>query len=153
MCIFRGTFIPCKLFFSFLRWGETESTWYCGHFWPTVPAPDDRWRWLWSSRWNENTDDGVRSQNRTCKGTNMQYISLWHKHMIRSSRRVPSRYLVKFLHLSPFSYCVNKTHLMSCLCTYLSSDICDLLLGYCQNSTERCNIVKTNGIGTTLQVS
>jgi hypothetical protein len=22
--------------------------------WPIVPAPDDRWWWLWSSRWNEN---------------------------------------------------------------------------------------------------
>jgi hypothetical protein len=21
--------------------GETESTWYCGHYWPIVPAPDD----------------------------------------------------------------------------------------------------------------
>jgi hypothetical protein len=29
------------LLFYFL-WGETESTWYCGHYWPTVPAPDDR---------------------------------------------------------------------------------------------------------------
>jgi hypothetical protein len=22
---------------------------YCGHFWPIVPAPDDRWRWLCSN--------------------------------------------------------------------------------------------------------
>jgi hypothetical protein len=22
--------------------------------WPIVPAPYDRWRWVWSSRWNEN---------------------------------------------------------------------------------------------------
>jgi hypothetical protein len=29
-------------FFSFLEWGETESTWYFGHYWPIVPAPDDR---------------------------------------------------------------------------------------------------------------
>jgi hypothetical protein len=29
--------------FSFSRWGETESTWYVGHCWPIVPAPDDRW--------------------------------------------------------------------------------------------------------------
>jgi hypothetical protein len=21
---------------------ETESTWYCGHYWPIVPVPDDR---------------------------------------------------------------------------------------------------------------
>jgi hypothetical protein len=28
--------------FSFLGWGETESTWYVGHNWPIVPAPGDR---------------------------------------------------------------------------------------------------------------
>jgi hypothetical protein len=34
---------------------------YCGHFWPFVPAPDDRWGWLWSiggmkiSRGNRST--------------------------------------------------------------------------------------------------
>jgi hypothetical protein len=22
--------------------------------WPIVPAPDDRWWWVWSGRWNEN---------------------------------------------------------------------------------------------------
>jgi hypothetical protein len=29
-------------FFSFLKWGDTESTWYCGHYWPIIPDPDDR---------------------------------------------------------------------------------------------------------------
>jgi hypothetical protein len=29
-------------FFSFLGWGETDSTWYVGHYWPIAPAPDDR---------------------------------------------------------------------------------------------------------------
>jgi hypothetical protein len=28
-------------FFSYSGWGETESTWYVGHCWPIVPAPDD----------------------------------------------------------------------------------------------------------------
>jgi hypothetical protein len=42
------------VFFSLLGWGETESTWYVGHHWPIVSAPDDRWLWVWSSRWNEN---------------------------------------------------------------------------------------------------
>jgi hypothetical protein len=23
------------------EWGETESTGYCGHYWPIVPAPGD----------------------------------------------------------------------------------------------------------------
>jgi hypothetical protein len=33
---------PEVFFFSFFEWGETESTWYVGHCWPIVPAPDDR---------------------------------------------------------------------------------------------------------------
>jgi hypothetical protein len=41
-------------FFSFSGWGETESTWYVGHCWPIVTAPDDRWWRLWSSWWNED---------------------------------------------------------------------------------------------------
>jgi hypothetical protein len=39
------TFYKKVFFFSFSGWGETESTWYVGHCWPIVPAPDDRWWW------------------------------------------------------------------------------------------------------------
>jgi hypothetical protein len=42
------------IFYYYSWWCETEFTWYCGHFWPIVPAPDDRWGWLWSSWWNED---------------------------------------------------------------------------------------------------
>jgi hypothetical protein len=38
-------------FFSFLGWGETESTWYVGHWLASCTSPG--W-WVWSSRWNEN---------------------------------------------------------------------------------------------------
>jgi hypothetical protein len=27
---------------------------YCGHSWPIVPAPRDRWWWLWSNWWDED---------------------------------------------------------------------------------------------------
>jgi hypothetical protein len=49
--------IALMLFYYFLFLvGETESTGYCGHHWPIVPAPDDtrRWWWLWNNRWNED---------------------------------------------------------------------------------------------------
>jgi hypothetical protein len=42
------------IFFYFFSWVETESTWYAGHYWPIVPDPGDRWRWLWSNRWDVN---------------------------------------------------------------------------------------------------
>jgi hypothetical protein len=37
-------------FFKFVRWDFG----YCGHYWPIVPAPDDRWGWLWRNWWNED---------------------------------------------------------------------------------------------------
>jgi hypothetical protein len=37
-------------FFYFMRWDFG----YCRHYWPIVPAPDDRWWWLWRNWWNEN---------------------------------------------------------------------------------------------------
>jgi hypothetical protein len=33
-----------------LRWDYG----YCGHYWPIVPAPDNRWWWLWRTWWNED---------------------------------------------------------------------------------------------------
>jgi hypothetical protein len=33
-------------------WGGTNNPRYCGHFWPIVQTPDDRWGWLWSNWWN-----------------------------------------------------------------------------------------------------
>jgi hypothetical protein len=39
---------------------------YCGHFWPIVPAPDDRWGWLWSKWWNEDWQRKPRYSEKTC---------------------------------------------------------------------------------------
>jgi hypothetical protein len=58
--------VVCRLFFfSFSGWGETESTWYVGHFWSIVPAPDDRW-WLWSSWRNEDWQGKPKYSEKTC---------------------------------------------------------------------------------------
>jgi hypothetical protein len=57
--------IPRVFLFNFSGWGETESTWYVGHCWPTIPAPDDRW-WLWSSWWNEDWQEKPKYSEKTC---------------------------------------------------------------------------------------
>jgi hypothetical protein len=44
---------------------DTESTWYVGHCWPIVPAPDYRW-WLWSSWWNEDWQGKPKYSEKTC---------------------------------------------------------------------------------------
>jgi hypothetical protein len=58
------------VFFLFLLllvgWDWRESTWYCGHYWPIVQAPDDRWWWLWSNWWNENWQGKPKYSEKTC---------------------------------------------------------------------------------------
>jgi hypothetical protein len=58
-------FLALKHKFTFL-WGGTKSTWYCGHFWPIVPAPDDRWGWLWSNWWYEDWQGKPKYSEKTC---------------------------------------------------------------------------------------
>jgi hypothetical protein len=55
-------------FFKFLgvEWGETESTWYVGDYLAYCTSPDDRWWWVWSSRWNENYQGRLKHSEKTC---------------------------------------------------------------------------------------
>jgi hypothetical protein len=57
-------------------WGETESTSYCGHYWPIVPAPDHRWWLLWSSWWNEVWQGKPKYLEETCPSTNLSTANL-----------------------------------------------------------------------------
>jgi hypothetical protein len=54
-----------------VRWGETESTWYCGHYWPIIPAPDDRWWWLWSNWWNGDWQGKPKYSEKTFPSTTL----------------------------------------------------------------------------------
>jgi hypothetical protein len=45
--------IPANIQYTFLV-GWDWVSWYCGHYWPIVPAPDDRWWWLWRNWWNKD---------------------------------------------------------------------------------------------------
>jgi hypothetical protein len=38
--------------------------WYCGHYWPFVPAPGDRW-W-WRNWWNEDWQGKPKYSEKTC---------------------------------------------------------------------------------------
>jgi hypothetical protein len=39
--------------------------------WPIIPAPDDRWWWVWSSRWNENWQGKPKDSKKTCPGATL----------------------------------------------------------------------------------
>jgi hypothetical protein len=39
---------------------------YCGHYWPIVPAPDNRWWWLWKNWWNKDWQGKLKYLEKTC---------------------------------------------------------------------------------------
>jgi hypothetical protein len=47
---------------TFVRWDFG----YCGHYWPIVPSPDDRWGWLWRNWWNEDWQRKPKYSENTC---------------------------------------------------------------------------------------
>jgi hypothetical protein len=49
-------------FFLLVGW----DFWYCGHHWPIVPAPDDRWWRLWKNWWNEDWQGQPKYSEKTC---------------------------------------------------------------------------------------
>jgi hypothetical protein len=52
------------IFFKFV--GSDEVPRYCGHFWPIVQTPDDRWGWLWSNWWDEDWQGKPKYSEKTC---------------------------------------------------------------------------------------
>jgi hypothetical protein len=39
---------------------------YCGHYWPIIPAPDDRWGWLWKNWRNKDWQGKPKYWKKTC---------------------------------------------------------------------------------------
>jgi hypothetical protein len=50
----------------FIASGVGLSPLYCGHFWPIVPAPDDRTGWLWSNWCNKDWQGKPKNSEKTC---------------------------------------------------------------------------------------
>jgi hypothetical protein len=67
--VFQGSVIQYAMYLCYMIFtaiGVGLSPLYCGHFWPIVPAPDDRWRWLWSNWWNEDWQGKPKYSEKTC---------------------------------------------------------------------------------------
>jgi hypothetical protein len=54
--------ILCSFFFNL--WGGTLGT--TATYWPIVPAPDDRWWWLWRNWGNEDWQGKPKYSEKTC---------------------------------------------------------------------------------------
>jgi hypothetical protein len=56
-----------SLIFLFVRWDFC----YCGHYWPIVPATDDRWWWLSRNWWNKDWQGKPKYSIKTCPTSNL----------------------------------------------------------------------------------
>jgi hypothetical protein len=59
-------FQSSNLLIFFIASGLGLSPLHCGHFWPIVPAPDDKWGWLWSNWWNEDWQGKPKYSEKIC---------------------------------------------------------------------------------------
>jgi hypothetical protein len=50
---------------------------YCGHYWPIVPAPDERW-WLWRNWWNEDWQGKPKFSEKTCPSVTFVHHKIPH---------------------------------------------------------------------------
>jgi hypothetical protein len=55
------------IFFKFVRWDFG----YCGHYWPILPTPDDRWGWLWRNWRNEDWQGKPKYSEKPCPSATM----------------------------------------------------------------------------------
>jgi hypothetical protein len=58
-----------KVGFFFNFCGGTLGT--AATYWPIVPAPDDRWGWLWRNWWNESWQGKPQYSEKTCPITTL----------------------------------------------------------------------------------
>jgi hypothetical protein len=72
------------LFFLLVGW----DFWYCGHYWPIVQAPDDRWWWLWRNWWNEDWQGKPMYSEKTCPSATLYTTnSTWLDTGLKAGRR------------------------------------------------------------------
>jgi hypothetical protein len=61
---------------------------YCGHNWHIVPAPDDRWGWLWRNWWNEDWQGKLKYSEKTCPSATLSTTNpTWLDPVLNTGRR------------------------------------------------------------------
>jgi hypothetical protein len=85
------------LFFSFVGCGmKLSPLGTSATIWPIVLAPDDRWWWLWSNRWDENWERKPKYSEKTCPSitwstTNPTWLDLGSSPGRRCEKMVTNR--------------------------------------------------------------
>jgi hypothetical protein len=71
-------------FFQFVRWDFR----YCGHYWPIVPAPDDRRGGLWRNWWNKDWQGKPKYSEKTCSSATLSTTNPpWTNPVLNPGRR------------------------------------------------------------------
>jgi hypothetical protein len=72
------------IFFLFVQWNFG----YWGHYWPIVPAPDDRWWWLWRNWWNGDWQGKPKYSEETCPSATLSTTNpTWPDPVLNTGRR------------------------------------------------------------------
>jgi hypothetical protein len=66
-----------KYLLLLLLMGWDWVSWYCGHYWPVVPAPDDRWWWLRRNWWNIDWQGKPKYSEKTCHSATLSTNRTW----------------------------------------------------------------------------
>jgi hypothetical protein len=83
---------------------ETESACYCDHYWPVVPAPDDRWWWLWSNWWNGDWQGKPKYSEKTYPSATLSTTNpTWRDPGSNPAAAVGSQRLTAWAMTRPFS--------------------------------------------------
>jgi hypothetical protein len=98
---------PVLRLFFLVGWDWVS--WYCGHYWPIVPAPDDSWWWLWRNWWNEDWQGKPKYSEKTCPSVTLSTTNpTWLDPGLNLGRRVgkpaTNRLSCGAALSSPFSY-------------------------------------------------
>jgi hypothetical protein len=71
-----GRAVSSSGFFFFVITGVVLYFEYCGHYWPIVPAPDDRWLWSWINWWNEDWQGKPKYSEKTWPSATLSTTNL-----------------------------------------------------------------------------
>jgi hypothetical protein len=76
--------------------------------WSVVPAPDDRWWWLWSSRWNANWEGKPKYSEKICPSATLSTTNpTWADPGRRDGK--------------PFTTCKSSVYLLFCFRIWLTT--------------------------------
>jgi hypothetical protein len=96
--------------------GVRQSTWYCGHYSPIVPAPHDKWWWLWCNWWNEDWQRKPQYSEKICPSATLFTTNPTWPHPGSNPGRRGWKPAINRLIMARPRWHVSRKLCISCLC-------------------------------------